>query len=240
MPFRQRLLNAFLLPSPFDRQWTPEVLHRADFICPQAFGRNAYSDKEVGAIVNTAREKLCHDDIATFEWLKSQKFDPGLPNVLLADMCFGLSDALDKPIFGQWEVMYEIYLDHPGWYENRKDRLIAIWPPTEGYLATRGLFLEARRIVDEKLRTLDDEGWWLHDEGWWLPTPLLVAHPEHIQRCFFLGEKVFSTTPAIATLAVSDGWFDPKSVQWWTRGKWHWLFYELCLARPHHWLKGWF
>lgn len=232
MSFRQNSLNIFLLPQPFDRQWMPEAPHRADYICPQAFGRNDYPDKEVGKIVRAKRDEL-GSDLATFEWLKSQKFNPGFPNVLLADMCFDLANSLEKPIIGQWEVLYEIYHRWPKWYQDRKDQLFAIWPPTEGYLATQGLFLEARWIADEKLPDPDCE-------GWWLPTPLLVAHPEHIQRCFFLGEKAFGTTPAIATGISSDEWFDPKSVQWWTRGKWRWLFYELCLVRPHHWLKGWF
>lgn len=221
MPLHQYLLTTFLLPEPFN-SWLPEDSHRADFICPTAFGRNTYSDKEVGKIVRTKRNEL-GDDIATFEWLKSQGFDSGYPNALIADMCFDLSDTLDKPIIGQWEVMCEIYLHHSGWYENRKDQLIAIWPPKKGRLGTRELLLKAKRIADGRRRK----------------TPVLVAHPEHLPRCYFLGRNIFDTNPATSIDARQQDWFDPKSVQWWTRGAWRWSFYELFLARPHHLFHSW-
>lgn len=222
MSLRKFLLNRFLLPKPFDWKWAPGSPLRADFICSQAFGRNTYCDRDVGTIVNTARERFV-DDITTFEWLRSQNFNPGQPNMLIADLCENLANTLGSPIIGQWEVMYDLYCSIPTWYIGRKDHLIAIWPPDEGCLGTRELFLETKRIADE--------------HGW--KTPLLVAHPEHIQRCYFLGRKVFGGNPAITTGLVSDEWFDPKSVQRWTRGKWFWLFYELFLARPHHRLHRW-
>ncbi len=68
---------------------------------------------------------------------------------------------------------------------------------------------------------------------------IVVAHPEHIQRCFFLTREIFQTIPAVSTGIASKSWFDEGSVQRWTRNKWYWLFYELFLARPHHRLKGW-
>ena len=87
MSIRSYLLNSFLLPRPFDR-CSVEDPSRADFICPQALGRNTYSDSAVGAIVNPVRAELCDsDNITTFEWLKLQQFDPGYPNRLLAEYC---------------------------------------------------------------------------------------------------------------------------------------------------------
>lgn len=221
MSLRKCLLNHFLLPESFDRS-KRAGLYQTDFICPQAFGRNTFSDRGVGAIVNTARERFV-DDITTFEWLRSQNFHPGQPNMLIADLCENLANALGSPIIGQWEVMYDLYCNMPAWYIRRKDHLIAIWPPTEGYLTTRELFLAVKDAAGK--------------HGW--RTPILVAHPEHIQRCYFLARKVFDGNPATMTDPVSDKWFDPKSVQRWTRGKWLWLFYELFLARPHHRLHGW-
>ena len=221
MSLRKNLLDTFLLPETFDQK-VRNSSHRADFICPQAFGRNDYSDRGVGSIIGTARDRF-GDDITIFEWLRSQRFNPGRPNALLADSCRDLAETSGSRIIGQWEVMYDLYCAWPVWYTEHHQDLVAVWPPAEGYLATRELFLETKHIADGR--------------GW--KTPLLVAQPEHIQRCYFLARKIFDENPATSTDTISDEWFDPKSVQRWTRGKWHWLFYELCLARPHHLLKGW-
>ncbi|QQR77199.1 MAG: hypothetical protein IPJ67_03575 [Candidatus Moraniibacteriota bacterium] len=43
---------------------------------------------------------------------------------------------------------------------------------------------------------------------------------------------------AFATDFLSNEWFDTKSVQQWTRGKWRWIVYDM-LARIHHRLHGW-
>lgn len=223
MSLRQHLVNTLLFPEPFNPQWLPEDPHRADFICPAAFGRNTWSDTAVGAIIHTAREELCHgDDIATFEWLKSKKFNPGLPNALLADTCFASAHDSEKPIIGQWEVLYEIYHRWPKWYQDHKDRLFAVWPPKEGPLRTRDLFLETKKIADGHRRK----------------TPLLIAHYEHIQRCYFLGRNIFNANPAASVGTKQEGWFDPKSVQWQTRGALPWFFYEMAV-RFHHNLYGW-
>ncbi len=72
-----------------------------------------------------------------------------------------------------------------------------------------------------------------------LHAPLLVAHPEHIQRCFFIARKIFGKSTTVWFDAnAPTGWFDSKSVQPWTRGPNVWLIYEM-LARIHHRLHGW-
>ena len=122
--------------------------------------------------------------------------------------------------------MFALWERNPEWYATHTESLKVIWPPSEGYLATRGLFLEAKRIADA--------------HGWCIP--LLVAHPEHIQRCFHIARKIFGNNSCTTTDYASFGWidwFDPKSVQWWTRGPWRWFFYEIFIARPHHLLHGW-
>lgn len=220
MSLRRFLLNHFLLPEEFTR-WITESPHRADFICPQAFGRNTYSDHGVGAIINTARET--RSDIEMFEQLRHWGFDPGRPNYLIAEEVLDVIYQVNwMPVIGQWEVMYALWKLDSYWYQTNINSLDVIWPPTEGYLGTHGLFLEVKEIADK----------------FGLKTPLLVAHPEHIERCYFLARKVFDDNPAVLTGEVSDEWYDQKSVQRWTRNKWYWLVYELCLARPHHRLFG--
>lgn len=222
MSLRNKLLNTFLLPEPFGCWKATDTLD-ADFICPQAFGRNTYSDKEVGPRVRTAREALGSDREA-FEWLRLKRFDAGRPNTRLALLCHSLATALDRPIIGQWEVMHELYCNFPEWYKMHEKDLFTIWPPVKGYLATRGLLLDTEEIAKEY--------------GW--KTPIVVAHPEHIQRRFFLAREIFQVIPAVSTGTISNTWFDEDSVQVWTKGKWRWLVYELFLARPHHRLNGWF
>jgi hypothetical protein len=70
-----------------------------------------------------------------------------------------------------------------------------------------------------------------------LRVPLIVAHPEHIQRCFFIARRVFGVT-ATDVQNASTEWFDIGSVQKWTQNPGHWLAYEM-LARIHHRLHGW-
>jgi|GEM_PF-6577396 len=45
--------------------------------------------------------------------------------------------------------------------------------------------------------------------------------------------------PKKSYLAIHGFPYDMGSVQWQTRGKWCWLFYELCLARPYDRLHEW-
>lgn len=218
MSLRKKLLDTFLLPEPFGL-WKAADTQAADFICPQAFGRNTYSDKAVGRVA--IMRKCLENDIETFELLKTEKFDAGSPNTRLAHLCHNL--AFDKPIIGQWEVMHELYCSFPEWYKMHQKDLFTIWPPDEGYLATRGLLLKAHAIATEY--------------RWKIP--IVVAHPEHIQRCFFLAREIFQTIPAVSTGTASSRWFDEGSTQKWTRNERDWLLYELLLARPHHLLKGW-
>lgn len=226
MSLRNKLLNTFLLPKPFGR-WEATAAIDADFIAPPAFGRNTYSDAVVGLRVATMRQCL-ENDIATFEQLKREEFDAGRPNTQLALLCHLLATTLDKPIIGQWEVMYELYQSFPEWYRMHEKELFAIWPSgkkgRKEYLATHGLLLKTKAIAE--------------GHGW--KTPIVVAHPEHIQRCFFLAREIFQVIPAVCTGTVSNAWFDEDSVQVWTKGKWRWLVYELFLARPHHRFNGWF
>lgn len=228
MSIREAIINSLFLPASF---WKSARAHRseADFICPQAFGRNTYPDKSNA--VYTVRD-LVNNDIATFEWLQAKKFDPGNPNRILGLRCTTLAKydentghtrRLVRPVIGQWEMLYVMWLYAPDWYKMHQKNLFVIWPPIEGYLATHGLLLKAREIAET--------------HGW--KVPLLIAHPEHIQRCFFIAQKIFGKSSIVWFGSnAPTSWFDSKSVQPWTRDPKRWLLYEM-LARIHHRLHGW-
>lgn len=236
MSLRSTLINQLFLPESFSRR-EQGYDSEADFICPQGFGRNTYSDKRVVAIVGTARENF-GDDIATFEWLRSKGFDPGRPNRQLAARCILLTRPIPPyfddvgvvqeyplvyPVIGQWEVLYAMWAYEPDWYMKHRDEFTAIWPSPESYSSTHDMLRIAKDIA----------------EGHCLRTPLIVAHPEHIPRCFFIASKVFGK-PVVHTndSEATPAWFDQRSVQYWTRGPKVWLLYEM-LARLHHRLHGW-
>ncbi len=238
MSIRNDLINSWFLPESFWK--TPRAYaSEADFICPQAFGRNTYSDKEVGVVVNSIVD--ANDNVITrFMRLKAQGFDPGHPNNILAQRCFDLgrtvtpkytdrSSDIDhwevnyRYVIGQWEVLYAMWLIEPNWYAEHQEILSPIWPPIVGYLATHNMLRIAKDIAD----------------GRGLNKPLLIAHPEHIQRCFFIARKIFGRPVAIDVAHTSDSeWFDKASIQKWTRSPSYWLPYEM-LARIHHRFHGW-
>ena len=66
-------------------------------------------------------------------------------------------------------------------------------------------------------------------------TIILVAHPDHIQRCVWTAEKMSYKVliPDVSTIP-----YDPASSQWWCRGRAVFLFWELA-ARLVCWWKGW-
>lgn len=235
MCIRTAALNSLFLPEPF---WGSSHGYPidTDFICLQAFGRNSCADENLPHIRET--RDSTGNDIAMFQWLRSSQFDPGGPNTLLAIRCIKLaklgrfffdkknrSEASDvvRPVIGQWEILYAMYLEEPDWYQENEQRLFPLWPPAQESFNTRVLMLIAKDIAES------------HD----LYNPLIVAHPEHIQRCFFIARKIFRGSIAIDhDWNTGQEWFDKQSVQPWTRTPKAWLVYELC-ARIHHRLHGW-
>ncbi|MBI2439239.1 MAG: hypothetical protein HYV45_01400 [Candidatus Moranbacteria bacterium] len=230
MSIRNDLINSWFLPESF---WKTHRAYasEADFICPQAFGRNTYSDKEVGTVVNSIID-LSDNVVDRFVRLGARGFDPGHPNKILAlrsirfakliHPFFDNTDTI-RPVIGQWEVLYAMWLYEPDWYAKHQNLLTPIWPPIIDYLTTHGVFRIAKDIAD----------------GHGLKKPLLIAHPEHIQRCFFIARKIFGKPVAIDVAHASDSeWFDKASVQKWTRSPSYWLPYEM-LARIHHRFHSW-
>ncbi|HLC95584.1 MAG TPA: hypothetical protein VJH89_03805 [Patescibacteria group bacterium] len=205
------------LPTTFQWETINTKKNDADFICPQAFGRNTHKDKNIGEIVGHTQSHF-KDDIKTFKWLQNDWFDPGHPNTLLGSRALVLAKEYQKPIIGQWEVMYCMYHIDPAWYIEHQEHLIVIWPiPDDEGLSSFDVFVRAHNIgIKKRLRK-----------------PLLVAHPEHIQRCFFIAQHLFGfvvVDDEYKNITDNTPWFDKKSVQPWTRGPKRWLYYEI-LAR---------
>ncbi|EKE25233.1 MAG: hypothetical protein ACD_5C00243G0001, partial [uncultured bacterium] len=134
-------------------------LRESDFICPQAFGRNTWTDEEMPAAMKYLRIEIendltGHQDEA-FAYLQSTNFDPGSVNVSLAKECIAIAEKLmarnKKPwIIGQWEVIFALATlkETMEWYQKYKSFTISIWPPSSGdYLQTRGLLMEARALA---------------------------------------------------------------------------------------------
>ncbi len=242
MSIRTMLINFFFLPEPFYSNWHHH-LETGDFLCPQAFGRNTYEDEEIGVIIRKIYDHFEGNPIAIFEELRTRGFDPGQPNRILARRCIELASisvpvrtAFDQdveiqssprvflPVIGQWEVLYAMWHEKPAWYARNQGLLTPIWPPLKDYLGTRGMLLIVKDLAAEHL----------------LRMPILIAHPEHIQRCFFIARKIFGYSVAIDRdmIRYDIRSFDQGSVQKWTRSSWSWLRYEM-MARLHHRLKGW-
>jgi hypothetical protein len=238
MSLRDAMIASWFLPENFYRRTAGHAYpDQAEFICPQAFGRNTYSDERVGSIIGAMLESI-KDPIRRFEWLKERGFNPGQPNRILAQRCVKLAKFI-RPFFdetgtvkghnithlviGQWEVLYAMWLIEPHWYADHQEILIPIWPPITGSWTTHAMMLTAFDIA----------------EAHGLRVPLIVAHPEHIQRCFFIARKIFgiAATDHIDGMVLEE-WFDRHSVQKQTTSPGRWLAYEM-LARVHHRLHGW-
>lgn len=220
MSVRSDLIDRAFLPRRFSSE-SPLTQETCDFLLAEGFGRNSFSNRKLPSHVRRLRDRSQSDQEA-FEVLSMKCFDPGRPNRLLAEMCTERIDALNIPGIVQCEVAYAIWEKSPQWYAGHASSLTVVWPPSKGYHGTLGLYREAKKIAESK----------------GLYVPLLIAHPEHIQRCYFLAKELFvlaSTAPGHPSLA----WFDPKSRQWQTKGVLFWLFYEICLARPVSRIFGW-
>lgn len=235
MSLRSFLLNTLFLPAPF---WeTPHgYVKESDFITAPSFGRNTYSDSQARQVIRAGHERF-HDDLKFFDWLKSKKFDPGYSNKILGLRCLRLSDPgfnscgdtqrqpgyRIKPVIGQWEVLYSMWLFQEAWYQSQETSLTPIWPSDGAGTGTRNFFRGVQNYA--KFKGL------LH--------PLVTAHPEHIQRCFFIARKIFGEKSVAIDYhpGTKNDLFDPKSVLWQTQGSDAWLVYEM-LARIHDRLHG--
>ena len=216
----------WLIPEPQGK------ISDADFVCPQAFGRNTWTDKEITeAMAKLFSEIGSRDQDKAMEKLAKINFDPGLVNIFLARKCYALAKELQRSgkepwIIGQWEVIFALIATEREWYKQNRDFVIAIWPPLSGeYLGTRGLLFEAKEIA----------------RSFGLKHPIIVGQAEHLARCVELAKRVFGGNYVVVPKVddvMKEYSFDPFFKQSQATGKFRWRFYEI-LVRFHHMLHGW-
>lgn len=235
MCIRTAILNALFLPTSFwraDRSYP----YLTDYICALAFGRNTFPNKDIGTVY--ALHRAYSTNIAMFRYLDLRNFDPGHPNTLLAQRCIRLVEndyacidivgsgqnfIIARPIIGSWEILFAMYRERPDWYQKYQKFLFPIWPINERNPTTRDALEITKNIANQHK----------------VHSPLIIAHPEHVQRCFFVARKIYGKSIAIDhDWNTGQEWFDKQSVQPRTRTPKAWFIYELC-ARIHHRLRGW-
>jgi len=205
----------------------------ADFVCPQAFGRNTWTDEEIAEEMAKLFNDLggSRDQDRAMEKLAEINFDPGIVNIFLARECYTLAKELKrngkKPwIIGQWEVIFALIATEREWYKQNRFFIIAILPKLSGeYLGTRGLLFEAKEIA----------------RSFGLKHPVIVGQAEHLARCVELAKRVFGEDRIVVPRVddvMKEYSFDPFSKQPQTTGKLVWRWYEFR-ARWHHLLHGW-
>lgn len=191
---------------------------QADVMIIQAFGRNDYLDTELFKI-RKVYENFGQDDAQTIAWLRSQNFNPGLPNRQLAAECQAMADLYGLPVITQWEVATAF---DSVWYEQNKNRIICLWPS-----ADPKQYFSTRLVKEETVRVMNQHGW--HN-------PIELAHKRQVARNFLIVKKLLSKSPII--IEQKTQCFDSKSIQSWTRGPLAWIVREV-LTRAFHLVKKW-
>lgn len=138
--------------------------------------------------------------------------DPGLSNKALANYVKHLHLKYSLPLVLQWEIA-DCLPDMPKAGVIRHHR-------TKGeYLDTREVLIQAKEICQSKI--------WSR--------ALIVAHPDHMWRVARTAEKLGFIVVIADTGSIP---YDKDSTQWWTKGRGHFLPYDL-MVRVFYLLKGW-
>ncbi len=177
----------------------------ADCLFVQAFGRNDYTDDELGKVIFRLRTEAKLDDLETLALLKQAGFRAGKSNSALASYAMRLHNQLGNvPIISQWEVLYAAYDLDPVWVMENINDLDFIWPPEEGYFATAHVKSMSKRMMEAR----------------GCNKPLEVAHPAMITRAvpIIWGCGVTPIVEEISKGEEHELWvWDEESVQPWTR-----------------------
>ncbi len=198
----------------------------ADCMFVQAFGRNGLPDEGLGRFLHQMRNGD-RDDIDTFGKLVQHGFDAGASNKVLAQYVMKLYELLNIPIIAQWEVVYAMMFLDSSWYIENLHRIDCIWPPEDGYFATK------------HVKTMSKEC--MLARG--CCRPLEVAHPAMIARAVPVIWKL-GMNPVVVPIFPWSFWedalwaWDKDSIQPWTRGFRAWVLRE-PLGRVHHILHRW-
>lgn len=134
---------------------------------------------------------------------------PGTSNEVLADCIKAYQARYNLPIVLQWELAY--------FFGNQIDPDQVIWKhriPGK-YLDTYEVLYQSREICNSKLKGARKA--------------IIVAHPDHMYRVVMVSRKL-GFEPLLPLIV--DVPYDPHSVQWWTRYRSLFLFYEMFIARP--------
>jgi hypothetical protein len=191
---------------------------QADVVIVQAFGRNDYLDTELFKI-RKAYEYFGQNDAQTIAWLRSQNFDPGLPNRQLAAECQTMVDCYGLPVITQWEAALAF---DPDWYEQHKNNIICLWP-----LADPTRYFTTRLVKEQTVQIMRQCGW---------SNPIELAHKRQVVRSFLIVRKLLGKPPIVLEQKISS--FDSGSVQPWTKSPLRWIVREVP-TRIHHVFKHW-
>ncbi|AKM82167.1 TPA: hypothetical protein DD449_03615 [Candidatus Berkelbacteria bacterium] len=196
------------------RPSTRQCARDAKVVFGQAFGRNTYTDADLGKVRAIYEANGC-DDYRTVEAMRLS-FDPGEPNRLFGQKAQKIAAQLILPIVCQWEILFG--LDRYWFYANRH-RINGIWPPAkdpEKYFTSKNVIQLGKQFIksDESVYLVDHAGM-----------------TNRIVRML--------AVEGIETAAVWDSEvYDNESIQPHTRNRAAWLKREQ-LVRVHHLIHGW-
>ncbi len=200
-------------------KWPQATFGHNDVMLTQAFGRNTFSDSELPAV---SRERLqCKTDEEMFAgFLSDEGFEPGLSNEALADVMAGqLSDptvTIEQAV--QWEVAYALWRKYPELYADAREAIHVLWP-NSGAKAYR-----TYEVNHDSAGIMEQNG---------LYNAIEFAHPDMMIRAL----KILGKLGIEADILAANIPFDPKSIQYQTRGQHQWVLREL-LTRVEHALIG--
>jgi hypothetical protein len=199
-----------------------------DCLFVQSFGRNHFTDNELGRILWNIRSRTKLSDYESFVLLRQQGFDPGDSNRALARYSKKLFHQLSKNgpvIISQWEVVYCLFEMDPVWYLKHRSDIECIWPPEEGYFATAHVKQASKACMLNRGKK----------------HPVEVAHPAMITRAvpIMWGAGISPIVEQIKLFHASrhELWvWDRRSVQPWTRSWENWRTRE-TLGRVAHFMS---
>lgn len=222
------MFDYFLRPKKVSVFGRERDLTDNSVIIPCGFGRKTWDDAEVSNSLAPIMAQLghLHMDPERFQILQSVDFDAGSVNRALANICYQLANAYrtgnQAPyrVVGQWEVMYELWKQHPEWYrEHQQWFLTTIWPRPDGeYLSTRGMFELVRLTLNQNV--------------------VIVAQAVHMARCLRVADQVFGHDNVSKAPVAMPNFYDEDSVQLWTRDQASFVAWERK-ARVFDEMPGW-
>ncbi|HEX5429981.1 MAG TPA: hypothetical protein VFX17_02800 [Patescibacteria group bacterium] len=190
----------------------------ADCLWVFAFGRNTYTDTELGAEIAKVREKTKGNDLDALKLLNARGLDPGRPNLALAHVAANILDFWKPgiPMIAQFEVPLAMLKDDPQWIEESTAPIIPFWPPADKpYFSTVDGMQECIRI--SKLRGCS--------------RPAIIAHKAMLVRALAIAWKM-GISPIVPEQNVTE--FDSRSIQSGPANPKIWLVREIAARYAHH------